>query len=38
VLTLTDASIQDAQGLSRLNEQLLQQRGAVGEAAPSNSA
>jgi WD40 repeat protein len=30
-LTITDATIQDVQGLSHLNKQLLKQRGAVGE-------
>ncbi|KAG0201158.1 hypothetical protein BGX31_003874 [Mortierella sp. GBA43] len=30
-LTVTDATIQDVRGLSKLNEQLLKQRGAVGE-------
>jgi len=34
-LTVTDAVIQDVQGLSQLNKQLLVQRGAVGE--PTNS-
>jgi WD40 repeat protein len=33
-LVVTDAIVQDAQGLSELNKQLLKQRGAVGE--PSN--
>ncbi|MCX8567208.1 MAG: WD40 repeat [Glomeribacter sp. 1016415] len=32
-LTVTDAFIQGVQGLSRINQQLLQQRGAVGEPA-----
>ncbi|KAF9920872.1 hypothetical protein BGZ65_010861, partial [Modicella reniformis] len=31
VLDVTDASIQDVRGLSRLNEELLKQRGAGGE-------
>jgi len=31
LLTVTDASIQDVRGLSRLNKELLKQRGAVGE-------
>jgi hypothetical protein len=30
-LVVNDASIQDVRGLSQLNEQLLKQRGAVGE-------
>ena len=31
LLAVTDASMQDVRGLSRLNKQLLKQRGAVGE-------
>ncbi|KAF9355037.1 hypothetical protein BGX34_010693, partial [Mortierella sp. NVP85] len=31
LLTVTDASMQDVRGLSRLNTQLLKQRGAIGE-------
>jgi len=31
LLTVTDASIQDVRGLSRLNKELLKQRGAIGE-------
>jgi len=31
MLTVTDASIEDVQGLSRLNKELLMQRGAIGE-------
>jgi hypothetical protein len=30
-LAVTDAGIQDVQGLSQLNKQLLKQRGAIGE-------
>ncbi len=33
-LTLSDANIQDAQGLSQMNKKLLKQRGAVGEPTP----
>ncbi len=35
MLAVTDANIQGVQGLSRMNQQLLQQRGAIGE--PSQS-
>jgi len=31
LLTVTDASMQDVRGLSRLNKELLKQRGAIGE-------
>jgi len=31
MLTVTDASIEDVQGLSGLNKELLRQRGAIGE-------